>query len=47
MTVSFADLARIERETQKRFIIGKAIAVELAAGAGVILGMFAIAMQMD
>lgn len=47
MTVSFADLARIERDTEKRFNIGKAIAVELAAGAGVIQGMFAIAMQMD
>ncbi len=47
VTVSFAGMARLERDTNKGFSIGKAIAVGLAAGAGVILGMFAIAVQMD
>lgn len=47
VTVSFAGMARLERDTNKGFNIGKAIAVGLAAGAGIILGMFAIAVQMD
>jgi hypothetical protein len=47
VAVSFAEMARIERDTYKGFNVGKAIAVGLAAGAGVILGMFAIAVQLD
>jgi len=47
VTVSFAGMARIERDTNKGVNFGKAIAAGLAAGAGVILAMFAIAMQMD
>jgi len=47
ITIAFADIARIERDNNKGFNVGKAIAVGLAAGAGVILGLFAIAVQLD
>lgn len=46
-TIAFADLARIERDHGGNTNVGKAIAVGLAAGAGVILGLFAIALQLD
>lgn len=46
-TIAFADLARIERDHGSNSNVGKAIAVGLAAGAGVILGLFAIALQLD
>lgn len=45
--IAFADLARIERDHGGNTNVGKAIAVGLAAGAGVILGLFAIALQLD
>ena len=47
VTVAFRDMARIERDHGSNANIGKAIAVGLAAGAGVILGLFAIALQLD
>lgn len=47
MTIAFTDVARIERDQSGNANIGKAIAVGLAAGAGVILGLFAIALQLD
>jgi hypothetical protein len=47
MTVAFRDVARLERDQSGNANIGKAIAVGIAAGAGVILGLFAIAMQLD
>lgn len=46
-TIAFADLARIERDHGGSANVGKAIAIGLAAGAGVILGLFAIALQLD
>jgi hypothetical protein len=46
-SIAFADLARIERDHGGSSNVGKAIAVGLAAGAGVILGLFAIALQLD
>lgn len=45
--IAFADLARIERDHGNSTNVGKAIAVGIAAGAGVILGLFAIALQLD
>lgn len=47
VTVAFADIARLERDHGNGFGVGKAIAVGLAAGAGVVLGLFAIALQFD
>lgn len=47
VTMAFSDVARIERDHGGNANIGKAIAVGLAAGAGVILGLFAIALQLD
>jgi hypothetical protein len=47
MTVAFSDMARLERDHGSNANIGKAIAVGIAAGAGVILGLFAIALQLD
>lgn len=47
VTVAFADMARIERDRGSNVNVGKAIAIGLAAGAGVILGLFAIALQLD
>jgi hypothetical protein len=46
-SIAFADLARLERDHGGNTNVGKAIAVGLAAGAGVILGLFAIALQLD
>jgi hypothetical protein len=46
-TIAFADLARIERDHGNGANVGKAIAIGIAAGAGVILGLFAIALQLD
>ena len=47
VTVAFTDIARLERDHGDRFNVGKAIAVGLAAGAGVVLSLFAIALQFD
>jgi hypothetical protein len=48
MTIAFDDVSRLEREQNgSGFHIGKAIAVGLAAGTGVILSMFLIALQLD
>ena len=47
VSVPFADIARIERDHGNNFNVGKAIAVGLAAGAGVVLSLFAIALQFD
>lgn len=46
-SIAFADIARLERDHGSNTNVGKAIAVGLAAGAGVILGLFAIALQLD
>jgi len=47
VTIPFADVARLERDHGNGVNVGKAIAIGLAAGAGVILGLFAIALQFD
>ena len=47
VSVAFADMARIERDKGNGFNVGKAIAIGLAAGAGVVLSLFVIAMQLD
>jgi hypothetical protein len=46
-TIAFTDIARIERDHGNGANVGKAIAIGIAAGAGVILGLFAIALQLD
>lgn len=47
VSVPFADISRLERDHGNNFNVGQAIAVGLAAGAGVVLGLFAIALQFD
>lgn len=47
VSVPFAAVAKLERDHGSSFNVGKAIAVGLAAGAGFVLAMFAIAVQMD
>lgn len=47
VSVPFADIAKLERDNGSSFNIGKAVAVGLAVGAGFVLAMFAIAVQMD
>jgi hypothetical protein len=47
VTVRFDELARLERSESGGFSVAKAIGVGLAAGAGAILTMFAIAMSLD
>jgi hypothetical protein len=47
VAVPFADIARLERDRGNGVNVGKAIAVGLAAGAGVVLSLFAIALQFD
>jgi len=47
VTVAFSNIARLERDHGNGFSVGKAIAVGLAAGAGVVLSLFAIALQFD
>jgi hypothetical protein len=45
--VAFADLARLERESKGGFSFVKALGIGLAAGAGAILTLFAIAVSLD
>lgn len=48
VNIAFADIAWLERDHGNgASSVGKAIAIGLAAGAGVILGLFAIALQLD
>lgn len=47
VSIPYADVARLERDRGRGVNIGKAIAIGLAAGAGVVLGLFVIAMQLD
>lgn len=46
-TVAYADLSRLERDNGNGVNIGKAIAIGLASGAGVIVGLILFAMQLD
>jgi hypothetical protein len=46
-TVAYADLSRLERDHGNGVNIGKAIAIGLASGAGVIVGLILFAMQLD
>lgn len=45
--VAFADLARLERDSKGGVSMVKAIGIGLAAGAGAILTLFAIAVSID
>ncbi len=47
VTIRFDELARLERSERGGFSVAKALGVGLAAGAGAILTMFAIAMSLD
>lgn len=48
VSIPFSEVSRLERDHGSSGVnIGKAIAIGLASGAGVILGLFAIAMQLD
>lgn len=47
ITINFTDVAKIERDTGGGVNIGKAIAIGVATGAGVILSLFLIALQLD
>lgn len=47
ITVSFANVGNLERDQAKGFHLGKALAIGAATGAGIILTMFAIAVQLD
>jgi hypothetical protein len=45
VSIPFAQLTRLQRETKSGFSVGKAIGIGLAAGVGAILTMFAIAVS--
>lgn len=47
LSIRFAELARLNLDEKSKFSIGKALGVGLAAGAGAILTLFAIAMSID
>jgi hypothetical protein len=47
LTVAFADLTRLHLDERSGFSLGKAVGVGLAAGAGAILTLFAIALSLD
>ena len=48
VSIAFADLSRLERDHGNGGInIAKAVGIALAAGAGVMITLFAIAMQLD
>ena len=45
--IELGELSRLERDQKGGFSVGKALGIGLAAGAGAILTMFAIAMTID
>ena len=45
--VPFADIARLQRQERGGITVGKAIGIGLAAGAGAILTLFAIAVSVS
>lgn len=47
VAVAFDQMSRLERDHGNGTNVGKAIAIGLAAGAGVILGLFVLALQFD
>ena len=47
VAVTFASIGNLERDQAKGFHLGKALAIGAATGAGIILTMFAIAVQLD
>lgn len=47
LTIPFDDVAKIERDNGGGVNLGKAIAIGVATGAGVILSLFLIALQLD
>jgi len=46
-TVAYTDIARLERDTGNGVNIAKAIAIGLASGTGVVVGLILFAMQLD
>jgi hypothetical protein len=47
IAIAFTDLTELRREERSGFSVGKAIGIGLAAGAGAILTLFALAMTID
>jgi hypothetical protein len=47
VSVSFDEMSKLERDTKNGSNLAKAAVIGLAAGAGVILSMFVIALQFD
>ena len=47
VSIAFRDVARLERDTGGGIGVAKAVAIGLATGAGVILGLILFAMQLD
>jgi hypothetical protein len=47
VTIPFAELARLELQTNEGMSIGKVLGIGLAAGAGAILTLFAFAVALD
>lgn len=47
VAIDFDEMSRLERDHGNGTNVGKAIAIGLASGAGVILGLFVLALQFD
>lgn len=47
LSIAFSDLAKLERDHPGGLNVAKAAAIGLASGAGVLLGLFMIALQLD
>jgi small nuclear ribonucleoprotein (snRNP)-like protein len=47
VAIAFDQMSRLERDHGNGTNVGKAIAIGLASGAGVILGLFVLALQFD
>ena len=47
VAIAFDEMSRLERDHGNGTNVGKAIAIGLASGAGVILGLFVLALQFD
>lgn len=47
VAIDFDEMSRLERDHGNGTNVGKAIAIGLASGAGVILGLFILALQFD
>jgi hypothetical protein len=47
VTIPFSEVAQLQRDQKSGFNLAKALGIGIAAGAGAILTMFAIAMSLD